>query len=82
MDVTYYYIKDLNSLGKIEEHIPFLYETEKGWVLDDRHILMDRIMGYDESEPSDFPYKIGNLYIMDFLKEISAEEAENFIKSQ
>ncbi len=80
MDVAYYYIKDLNSLGKIEGHICFLYKAEKGWVKDDKSILMDRIIGYDESEPSDSPYKIGNLSIMDLVEEISEEEAENFMR--
>lgn len=80
MSVTYYHIKDLNMLGKEEDFIPYLYKPGKGWAVDNNSILMDRIMGYDDSEPSGSPYGIGNADMMGRVKEISKEEAERFIK--
>ena len=37
-------------------------------------------MGYDPYEPSDSPYVIGNLDIMDKIEEISQMDAERFMK--
>lgn len=79
MSVTYYHIKDMNLLGKEEECIPYLYKQSKGWVVDNDNILMDRIMGYDDSEPSGSPYKIGNSSIIQLVVEISKEEADRVI---
>lgn len=79
MSATYYRIKDLDRVGKEEDCIPYLYEPEKGWVVDKDNILMDRIIGYDEFEPAQSPYKIGNSDMMDRVEEISQEEAENLI---
>lgn len=81
MGVTYYRIKDLKLLGKEEDCIPYLYNQSEGWVVDNHNILMDRIMGYDESEPDDSPYKIGNTSIMDLVEEISENEAQKFIEN-
>lgn len=79
MSVTYYHIKDLNILGKEEDYIPYLYKPGKGWDVDNGSILMDRIMGYDDSELPGSPYGIGNVDMMGRVKEISKEEAEKFI---
>ena len=79
MSVTYYRIKDLNLLGKEEDYIPYLYKPGKGWVVDNDNVLMDRIMGYDDSEPANSPYKIGNSSTMDLVEEISEKLAEKFI---
>lgn len=79
MSVTYYRIKDLNLLGKEEDYIPYLYKPGKGWVVDNDNVLMDRIMGYDDSEPANSPYKIGNSSTMDLVEEISEKSAEKFI---
>ena len=79
MSVTYYHIKDLNLLGKEEDYVPYLYGAGKGWTADNDNILMDRIMGYDDSEPNNSPYKIGNTSILDLVEEISETEAEKFI---
>lgn len=81
MSVTYYHIKDMNLLGKEDAYIPYLYKPSKGWVVDNDNILMDRIMGYDDSEPSSSPYKIGNTSTIQLVEEISEEKAENFIKN-
>ena len=34
MSVTYYRIKDLNLIGKMQDHIPYIYITEQGWAAD------------------------------------------------
>ncbi|GLB30096.1 hypothetical protein LAD12857_20190 [Lacrimispora amygdalina] len=81
MSVTYYHINDLDMLGKEEDYVPYLYKPGKGWVVDNDNILMDRIMGYDKSEPENSPYGIGNLSMMERVTEISQKEAENIIKN-
>ncbi|EHQ88275.1 hypothetical protein [Desulfosporosinus youngiae] len=47
MDTTYYYLTDLNQVGKIEDFVPYLHDKEKGWIVDNDNLLMDRVMGYD-----------------------------------
>lgn len=79
MSVTYYRINDLDLLGKEEDYVPYLYKPGKGWVVDNDNVLMDRIMGFDESEPAKSPYKTGNTSIMELVEEISQKEAENII---
>jgi len=79
MDITYYHIKDLNLLGKLEDNVPYVYKPGEGWVIDCNFILMDRIIGYDEFEPADSPYKIGNMNMMIRVEEISENEAEEFM---
>lgn len=81
MSVTYYRIKDLNLIGKMQDNIPYIYLTEQGWAADTDNILMDRLMGYDETEPKGSPYAIGNTSIMELVEEISEDEAERSIKS-
>lgn len=72
---TYYYISDLNKVGKEEEFIPYIYDKIRGWVVDQSNILMDRILGYDDTEPEDSTYRIGNLDRLDRIIEITEEEA-------
>lgn len=82
MSVTYYQIKDLNILGKEEDYVPYLYQPEKGWTIDNDNILMDRIMGYDDSEPKNSHYGIGNTSMMDLVEEISEEEANRIMEQK
>lgn len=79
MNTVYYRIKDLNMVGKEEDYVPYLYKSGKGWIVDHDNILMDRIMGFDESESSGSPYKIGNDSMMDLVEQISEKEAEKII---
>ena len=79
MNTVYYRIKDLNMVGKEEDYVPYLYKSGKGWIVDHDNILMDRIMGDDESEASGSPYKIGNDSMMDLVEQISEKEAEKII---
>ena len=44
------------------------------WSNSSNNEIMDRILGYDSSEPSDSPYAIGNTDIMSSIKELTLEE--------
>lgn len=79
--IEYYWINDLKVVGKRENRIPFIYDKENGWAKDDNHIIMDRIMGYDASEPAESPYGIGNSDMMDRIDVVSEEEALRLINS-
>lgn len=79
MGVTYYRIKDLDMLAKEEDYVPYLHRPNRGWVVDNENILMDRLMGYNDSESVESPYKIGCLGVMDAVEEISEMEARKII---
>ena len=70
--MSYYLIKDLNVLGKIEGYLPYLYDASEGWVLDENNILMDRFIGYDGEE-------IGCMSMLQLIDEISEEEARTLM---
>jgi hypothetical protein len=69
----YYFINDLNMVGKINNFVPYLYDREKGWIVDNDNILMDRMMGYDGE-------RIGSNDMLFRIDEISEEEANKRIK--
>lgn len=60
---AYYWINDLKIVGKKENHIPYIYDKEKGWVIEPDHILSDRIIGYDGYEIgcSDMLFRVDNI---------------------
>lgn len=74
MGVAYYKILDLNILAKIQDFMPYLYDKRDGWKIDNDNILMDRVMGYEESS-------IGNTDMLDKIIEITEDEAEKLIMS-
>lgn len=78
---TYFFIKDLNVVGKEEDYIPYLFDKEEGWKVDNDNILMDRLMGYDDSEEAGSPYRMGNSDMMSRVDEITEEEANKLINS-
>lgn len=80
MDAVYYYMPDLDMVGKEEGFIPYIYDKRNGWIIDQFNVLTDRIVGYDGSEPKDSPYKIGNSDMMDSIREISKTEALKMIE--
>ncbi len=41
---------------------------------------MDRLMGYDPTEPPGSPYAMMNSSVMDEIEEISEEKAKEFLK--
>lgn len=46
--MQYFWIKDLKKIGKIDNFVPYLFDLEEGWVIDNENILMDRVIGYDD----------------------------------
>lgn len=79
-EITYYYwINDVKRVGKLEQFVPYLYDKEDGWRVDNEHILMDRLFGYDKYEPKDSPYAIGCSDMLDRIDGISEEEALKLI---
>ena len=76
---TYYEIIDLNMVGKLEGNLPYIYDPKQGWIVDKEFLLMDRLVGYDSSEPNGSPYKFGALDMLDRVRKISREEAEKRI---
>lgn len=72
MNPVYYHIIDLNIVGKEAEFVPYLFIKGKGWIVDEEHILSDRLIGYDVET-------IGSSDIMLRVKEVTEEEANNII---
>ncbi len=73
-EYTKYYLIKESLVGKEEQGVYWLFRDNE-WVLDKDNVIMDRIMGYDPYEPSDSPYAIGCMSIMDELEDISYERA-------
>ncbi len=70
---TYYKILDKNLIGRQDGMFDcYIYDAEKGWKPDDEHILMDRIIGYDED-------RIGSSDMLFRVDEITEEEANEII---
>ena len=72
--MDYYFIVYFNKVAKMENYIPYIYDKNKGWVVDNNNILMDRIMGYDGES-------IGNSSELFRIDEISEEEANKIIEN-
>lgn len=70
--MSYYLVKDLNMVGKVEGSVPYLHDPSKGWVVDNDNILMDRIMGYDGES-------IGSTSMLLQVEEIPENEALKLI---
>ena len=73
IDTSYYLIFG-RRLGKKDGGKYFLLK-DGAWEQDNNNEIMDRLMGYDPSEPPDSPYGIGNTSIMDEIEEITYEQA-------
>lgn len=72
--MDYYFISDLNKVAKIEKYVPYIYDEKNGWVVDNKNILMDRIMGYDGES-------IGNSSELFKVDSITEEQANAIIKN-
>lgn len=70
--MEFYLVQDLKMIGKVEDFIPYLYDKDQGWIVDQGNILMDRLMGYEDGS-------IGNTEAMAII-EITKEQAEEFIQ--
>ena len=84
MKTTYYLIRE-RLVGKRE------YETdgftdylflEGRWTFDSSMTILKYLMGFDETEPEDSPYAVGNSDIMDEIQEIPEEDAMKTITLQ
>ena len=72
--MEYYFIVDLNKVAKIENYGPYIYDKKNGWAIDNKNILMDRIMGYDGES-------IGNSSELFKVDSITEEQANKIIKN-
>lgn len=72
--MDYYFILDLNKVAKVDNFVPYIYDKNKGWIVDNENILMDRIMGYDSES-------IGNSSELFKVDEITEDQANKIIKS-
>ena len=65
--------KWFKDLGKKENHIPYIYEREKGWVIEPDHILSARIIGYDGYEIgcSDMLFRVHKITEEEIIKLIN-----------
>lgn len=72
--MEYYLIRDLQKVGKTDKFVPYIYDSKKGWTVDNDNILMDRIMGYDGES-------IGNSSELFKVDEITEEEANKLIEN-
>ena len=79
-NTTYYLILN-RQLGKEEDGKYYLY-TNDNWVPDTKNTIMDRLIGFDPSEPEASPYRTGNMSIMDEIETISEEQALKLIDGQ
>ena len=79
METRYFYIKDENKYGKRENGADYIFCDGK-WITDSEHLISDRLIGYDQYEDDDSPYKIGNTSIIDQIKEISEKEIRKILK--
>ena len=70
----YYLICD-TQVAKTEAGRSWLFRNGE-WAADRENAVMDRLMGYDPSEPADSPYATGNTSIMDEIEEITEERAK------
>ena len=75
---TRYFLINGRRLGKKEHGNYFLYK-EGEWHLDTECAVMDRLLGYDPSEPPGSPYRIGNTSIMDEIEGITYEKAKEYM---
>ena len=74
MNNTRYFLIWDRIVGKREGGMDYLFRNGK-WETDDEWIIMDRLVGYDLSEPPDSPYRFGNGSILAEMEEISCERA-------
>lgn len=80
--MTYYYIQchGLVAKGENSPFMPkYIYDKEKGWVLDEWSIVNDYLMGWDAGE-DDLAWRGGHTEIMELIKEISYEQAKIILK--
>ena len=75
---TRYFLINGRRLGKKEHGNYFLYK-EGEWQPDTECAILDRLLGYDPSEPPGSPYGIGNTSIMGEIEEITYKRAKEYM---
>ena len=76
-NATYYLIWD-SIVGKQEEGKYYIFRDGM-WDPDRDSLIMDRLVGYDPSEPPGSPYGFGNGSVMAEMDEITYERAAELI---
>ena len=74
---TYYLIWH-SVVGKQESGRYYIFRNGQ-WEPDNKSMIMDRLVGYDPSEPPGSPYGFGNGSVMAEMDEISQVEAMKLI---
>ena len=77
---TYFLIKD-KYVGKCRDGKYFVFESGK-WLPDTKYVIMDRLLGFDESEPLDSPYRMGSTSVMDEIEVIPSERVDELTGGQ
>ena len=72
-NIKYYLILKC-QVGKEEDGKYYLFKNGK-WERDIEHVILDRLFGFDPSEPPGSPYGYGCTSIMEEIEEISYEKA-------
>jgi len=91
MKLNYYWVNDLHLVGRVADDLENSDFDENGKAIvpfdgvyrngewdesyEARRIVNDRLKGYDEFEPDDSPYAMGNSDMMDRIEGITEEEA-------
>ncbi|MDL2211641.1 hypothetical protein LJB88_02065 [Erysipelotrichaceae bacterium OttesenSCG-928-M19] len=78
LKLKFFKIHDINVVGKQENGIYYLYKDNQ-WVVDEDNIITDRLVGFDETEPEDSPYRIGNTDMLMRIDEITEDVAKELI---
>jgi hypothetical protein len=81
MSWTYCRIKDKDLVGRFQGIGKAEIYVDGDWI-HDQNIISDRIVGYDVTEPSGSPYRMGSTEVMGYLEEISEEKAMKLIEDQ
>ncbi len=79
--MTYYLLKDSGLVARRSDFTCWIYRSFK-WNRDTENKVMDKLMGFDPSEPADSPYAFGSTSVMDDIEEISCQEAMDLIGEQ
>ncbi len=71
--VEYYFLKDLKQIGKREQENYYLFDEDRGWIVDEEKRIIDRLIGFDSTKPENSDSRIGNLEIIKQITELSPE---------
>lgn len=76
MACNYYFLKDVKKVAKIDEKGKCFVWWKDGWDEEPDSVVLDRLYGYDPSEPVGSPYRFGG-HIE--ARAISEEEAKELL---